>query len=344
MGDIAVTIKQIAEMAGVSRGTVDRALNQRGGVKKEVEEKILRIAKDLHYQPNAVAKALANTKKHYVIGVLLNSAGNDFFDEVKQGIFKAQKEIESFGVKLAVRVMKGFRVETQLEHIHDLFEQGIHALALTPIDDRRIIDRLNQLIGQKIPVVTFNADVEGVQKLAFIGCNYRKSGEIAGALMGMFHPQGAKVGIVTGSVKMLGHNQRIHGFNQVVKAQYPNIKVLDIVEDNDDNLQAFQEVQAMLRRFPEINALYFTAAGVRGALEAVQVMGLARKLNIITFDETPFIVEKLKEGTISATIGQQPFTQGYRAIRVLFEYLVQGRLPESAQIYTENEIKIKYSF
>ncbi len=79
---MAVTIKQIAELAGVSRGTVDRALNHRAGVKKEVAERILQIAKELNYRPNAVAKALANTNKPCLIGVLMNSDGNEFFDEV----------------------------------------------------------------------------------------------------------------------------------------------------------------------------------------------------------------------------------------------------------------------
>ena len=60
---MAVTIKEIAEYANVSRGTVDRALHGRGGVKPEVERRIRAIAENMGYKPNSVAKALSNLKK-----------------------------------------------------------------------------------------------------------------------------------------------------------------------------------------------------------------------------------------------------------------------------------------
>ena len=54
-----VTIKQIAELCGVSRGTVDRVLNNRGSVKPEKRQLVLDTARKLHYQPNPAGKALA---------------------------------------------------------------------------------------------------------------------------------------------------------------------------------------------------------------------------------------------------------------------------------------------
>lgn len=59
---MGVTLQQIAEKAGVSRGTVDRALNDRGRIKPEVAEKIKKIAEEMGYQPNRAGRALAMTK------------------------------------------------------------------------------------------------------------------------------------------------------------------------------------------------------------------------------------------------------------------------------------------
>ena len=61
---MAVTLQQIADMAGVSRGTVDRALNNRGRIRPEVEQKIKKIAKELGYQPSRAGRALAMAKKN----------------------------------------------------------------------------------------------------------------------------------------------------------------------------------------------------------------------------------------------------------------------------------------
>ena len=62
---MAVTIKQIAELAEVSRGTVDKVLNGRPGVKAETKDRVLRIAKELDYKPNYLGKALVRSKENY---------------------------------------------------------------------------------------------------------------------------------------------------------------------------------------------------------------------------------------------------------------------------------------
>ena len=80
-----VTVKQIAELAGVSRGTVDRALNGRGNVRPEIEKKILAIAQEMGYTPNRAGKALAYQRKNLSFGMIANAEGNEFFDEVLRG-------------------------------------------------------------------------------------------------------------------------------------------------------------------------------------------------------------------------------------------------------------------
>ena len=73
------TIKEIAALAGVSRGTVDRVLNDRGAVNPETAEKIRKIAKELDYKPNRAGLVLAAQKKRLKLGVILFSTGNPFF-------------------------------------------------------------------------------------------------------------------------------------------------------------------------------------------------------------------------------------------------------------------------
>ena len=65
------TIKEIAELAGVSRGTVDRVLNGRGAVSEQTERKVLEIAQALQYRPNRAGIVLAARKRNLKIGVLL---------------------------------------------------------------------------------------------------------------------------------------------------------------------------------------------------------------------------------------------------------------------------------
>ena len=91
---MATTIKMIAEMAGVSPGTVDRALYNRGRVNPEVKKKILDIATQLNYKPNAVAKGLAAINKKYKIAVILHTQINTFQREIIEGV-EEEKETEN---------------------------------------------------------------------------------------------------------------------------------------------------------------------------------------------------------------------------------------------------------
>ena len=70
---MAVTAQQIAELAGVSRGTVDRALHNRGRVNPEVAARIRQIANELGYKPNLIGQALVRTKRDFKLGAILQS-------------------------------------------------------------------------------------------------------------------------------------------------------------------------------------------------------------------------------------------------------------------------------
>ena len=96
------TMKEIAELSGVSRGTVDRVLNHRGIVNAETERKVLEIAKLLDYQPNKAGIALAAQKKKLKIGVLLFGAENPFFDEVMDGLRQKLEELSLNAVFLLI--------------------------------------------------------------------------------------------------------------------------------------------------------------------------------------------------------------------------------------------------
>ena len=73
-----VTIRQIAEESGVSRGTVDRVLNNRGKVRPEVEERVRKVAEELGYKPNLLGRALIKMKENIKIGVILQDTGTPY--------------------------------------------------------------------------------------------------------------------------------------------------------------------------------------------------------------------------------------------------------------------------
>ena len=89
---MAVTIKEIADACGVSRGTVDRALHNRGRVQPEVAERIRNVADEMGYTINVSGRALAMTGKNITIGVVLQFAETPFMQKVREGILEADRK------------------------------------------------------------------------------------------------------------------------------------------------------------------------------------------------------------------------------------------------------------
>ena len=112
---MAVTIKKIAEKSGVSRGTVDRVLNNRGNVSPDTEAIVKKVAEELGYKPNIAGKALAARKKRYNIGIILCSEGNEFFDDVMKGINRAEEESLDYGITVLMRTIKGYDARQQVQ-------------------------------------------------------------------------------------------------------------------------------------------------------------------------------------------------------------------------------------
>ena len=336
-----VTLEQIAKLAGVSRGTVDRALNNRGDVRPEVARTIREIADWLGYTPNRAGKALATRKNPLTIGVILNSAGNPFFAPMLDGIREAEREYADFGLRVLVREIGGYNARLQAAEIDSLVGVGIGALVIMPINAPLIREKLRL----DIPVITLNSDLDDCGRLAYVGCHYVHSGETAAQLLGLFTGGHACVGIVTGSIRLLGHTQRVSGFISACRRDYPDVRVADVLENNDDDDISYQAVSALLSSHPQVDALYFGAAGVDGGLRAVDEACRAgrRQPLVLCCDETETIRAAILDGRVQATVCQQPFEQGYRAVCAAFNAAVNHKTPVCDRLYTENVIKIKYN-
>lgn len=344
---MAVTIKQIAALAGVSRGTVDRVLNNRGGVSAQTQRKVREIAAGLGYSPNRVGKALAARKKPLLLGVVMPSQGNGFFDKVQEGIDSAAGELRDYGVTVEVRTMRGFDSGVQLGLIRQLEEKGVDGLAIAPINSPEIARHLEELARRDIPVVTFNSDIEGGKRLCYVGNDYLKSGQTAAGLMGLMIPGGAQVVVITGSTQMLGHNQRIQGFRRCLEEEGLGIRILDIFENGDDDFTSYELTKQAMARYPQLDAIYMTAGGVYGTCRALEDLTggtgffKGKKIRLITFDRQEHTRRYLESGILDATICQDPYIQGYRPIKILFEWLLGGKAPEAEFLYTSPDIRIK---
>ncbi|MDR7869301.1 MAG: LacI family DNA-binding transcriptional regulator [Tissierellaceae bacterium] len=335
-----MTIKEIADIAGVSRGTVDRVLNNRGNVNPETENRVKEIAQRMGYRPNRAARALATRKNPIKLGFVVPAEGNSFFDDVIKGLNKQAMKLVDYGVSIEIRTIKGFDVEKQLDIIEELINLPINGLIITPIDDEVISKKLKELSENGIPVITTNSDISNANRLCYVGSDYYKGGATAAGLMKYLIKDNGKVGIITGSLKMLGHRLRVDGFIDQIKKSKINVDIVGIKECNDDNFQSYEVAKSMLTQNPDIEALFIAAGGTEGICEAVKHLELGGKLKIICFDLIPSVKKFMKMGLVDFTISQDPEYQGWKPVELLYDYLVNEVQPQKEHYYTKTEINI----
>ena len=333
------TIKEIAAIAGVSRGTVDRVLNNRGSVNPDTARNINEVAQALGYKPNKAGLVLAAQKKKLKLGVILFSTSNPFFADVLKGIEEKSEDLESYNCTVIVKQIP-ICADAQLTAIYELVNEEVSGITLAPCNDDRVRIRINELYERGIPVITLNTDIENSKRIAYVGSHYRKSGATAAGLLKLMTEHTVQIGIITGSSDILCHTERIAGFTDTLKPYEEQMHIVSIIETHDDEIESYEQTLQLLREHPEINALFFAAGGVYGGCRAISALGLSGRLRVIAFDKADTTEQFLREGMLSAVICQQPRIQGKKPLDLLFTYLTSGELPKNEYNYTAVDIRI----
>ena len=282
---MAVTAQQIAELAGVSRGTVDRALHNRGRVNPEVAARIQRIAEELGYKPNLVGQALVKTKRDFKIGAILQSVETPTMQIVLEGLRRATDELRSSGVELIVRELHGLDEELVLENIEELTSQGIQGLAISPNNTAELRQCINGLYEQGIPVITLNSDVPGSKRICFIGMDNYRAGQTAAGLMCQMLPDNSKILPLAGHLNNTAHNNRLNGFLDTLNQQNThNLRIMPFQPCFDRNDYAHEITQHALRENPDLVGIYVASNGQEGVCQAVEEEDRKGKVKIIAFD------------------------------------------------------------
>lgn len=321
------TVKTIAELAGVSRGTVDRVLNNRTGVKPAVRARVQQIADMLDYKPNLIGKALVHMNEAVRIGIILTPEYNPFVAEIRKGIMRAYDEYRHFGLDLDIRMLTTLDPVEQYALLNKLEEQGVQAIGLIPLDDSIIRNKLNELSEKGVAIITFNSQLSGVQQLCFIGQDHIRGGSCAAGLMGRILPKHSKIAVVISSNTLACHQDRLQGFRRRLAARYPTLEIVNVVENLDRSDLAYERTVDLIGRYPDLGGIYITGGGILGLGRALSVTGKAGVIRIVSHDFVEGTEQLLCDGTLDFAIGQNPEQQGYQVVNLFFNYLVKRQQP-----------------
>lgn len=339
-------IKDIAKEVGVSIGTVDRVIHNRGRVSEETKRKIEEAMEKLNYKPNHVAQGLAiNKKKLNLCFVIMDSVKNPFFYDVKIAAGKRAEKLKQYGVNVHFCVLKpdlNNRVHLS-EEIQAVFDEadGIAAIGVTFPEVREMLGKAEK---RKVPIVFYNCCIDNMEHLAFVGCNYTDSGKLAAGLAALIGGSDARVGIFTEGLdeyrNIDSFEKRMIGFRGEIKNRYPNMIITDIQNIQPRQEQNEQMAETVLQSRPDMNVAYIVNPADYGICEAIRKADTKHRVKIITNDLVGRQKEMVENGIISATICQEPEKQGDKPLDILFKYLAYGTKPKNKNFYTKLSIHI----
>ena len=190
-----VTIKKIAEIAGVHPATVDKVLHNRPGVSDEVRERVQKLIDELGYKPNPAGRVLQQQGKEFIIAAILVKV--DALPYIRDGIEKGIREQTGLDIKIHWYLTSYSDAGQQAQYIDKAVEEKADGIIISPITSNRVREAINRASDAGIPVIVANSDIEGTRRLCYVGQDGLRASRVAGRTMGNFLRGRGRIAIIS---------------------------------------------------------------------------------------------------------------------------------------------------
>jgi len=313
-------IHQIAQLARVSIGTVDRALHGRPGINPATRQRILKIASQIGYSPNLAARALSIARANVRIGVCIPREIHYFYDQMWGGILDEERRASHLGIQFVHRPVQALG-ERDTDAFRELLQEQVDGIILTAGNPTGLTPLVNEAEEKGIRVVCVSTDAPNSRRSGIVCVEPTLNGGLAGELMAKLVPPNSGVAIVAGMLSTEDHRKKADGFARAFPKYATHGQIVGVIEGHEDVAESFQKTYDLLGRFPDLAGLYVNTVNCLPVCQALERRGLAGKVKLVATDLFPEMAAHLESGTITASIYQHPFRQSQIAVRVLADNL-----------------------
>src|SRR5215470_10227973 len=233
-------IHQIAQLARVSIGTVDRALHGRPGINPSTRQRILKIATQIGYSPNLAARALSIARPNVRVGVCIPREIHFFYDQMWGGILDEERRASHLGIQFIHRPVHALG-ERDTEAFEELVAQKVDGIILTAGNPAGLTPLIDEAEEKGIRVVCVSTDAPRSRRSSIVCVDPTLNGGIAGELMSKIVPANSQVAIVVGMLSAEDHRQKADGFTQALPKYSKDIAIVDVLEGHEDKTESFQK-------------------------------------------------------------------------------------------------------
>lgn len=330
-----ITIKEIADRAGVSRATVDRVLHERGKVSEENLAKIRKVLGETGYKYNIHTSAVSLRKAFTVAIVTPEAAKGEYWDSVHEGILKAGREYSDIDLEFLWLAYDQFS-KTSLQEAYDkALGSNPDAAIIGPGFEDITLEFCRDCDSAHIPYAFVDSQIAGTSPIASFTADQPEGGYIAGKILGNITPTGSRICVFSASyednAKAYNASRRLQGLLCYFKDSPRLLPPANV--DMHNHGEGLTQIKDYLLCHEDIAGIAVLNSRGHLVAEALKELGRSGTVRLVAFDCTDRNKECLSDGSISVLLSQQPETQGFNAVKSIIEYLLYRKVDMQAAFH-----------
>jgi len=317
------TVAEIARLARVGTATVDRVLNDRGGVRDSTRQRVEQAKAAIEH-----GAAPQGRKRPWRFKILLPDFAGASTDLLAQCF-------QEFGTRGNATIECVFtrKMEPALlaRKLNACAGHGLDAVAFQALDDPRVHDAVDYLHSLNIPTLALLSGIANPHLLGTVGMDNRAAGRTAGYMMGRLTRQRGSVAIVTGGQLYRIHEEREMGFRAALRTGFGHIVNAVVLVGRDEADANHEVVTDALRNHPDLVGIYNVGGGSEGIARAMREAGVSDEIIFIGHNLTERTRSYLLDGTMDIVLHLNMRDVADHAVETLIAHL--ERKPFAPRIF-----------
>jgi LacI family transcriptional regulator len=341
-----ITINDIARRTGLSKGTVDRVLHNRGEVSKKSYAKVMEVIQELGYEPNVYASLLAKGGSQLVAVLIPAHEPGSFWELAASGIEKAAEGTVTIGIHIEPFEYNQYDIESFRDACTRVLEARPAGVVLAPLFHDETLVFAARLQEEGIPYVFIDSKPDTDNYLAYFGMPLYKSGYLcADQLTGGREnvPSVLMVRVMRDRLQQSDPTiNRRAGFMDYMLEHSPECTLGNLFIDPTDPDGTYRKLDTWFGEHPDVRHIVMFNSRVHLIVPWLEAHPLPGR-RVVGFDNLAANLAALRRGTVTSLIAQHPDDQVRHAVDTLAEYILRKKLPPKKDNFMHMDILTRYN-
>ena len=328
-------IKDIAIRAGVSTGTVDRVLHNRGKVSDDALAKVKAVLDEIDYKPNLIARTLGSKKSFTIAAIIPKQEDDPYWSQSIAGVEQAEKEWNQYGIKIKTYLFEKLNGSSFIKNTLAALNDAPEGILIAPIFLHEARAFFKYWKENNTPYILFNTNLKEANPLCFIGQNLYESGKLAGELMLIGQQKNAKLIVlhIDEDVKNSPHlTAKENGFRNYCELS-PLMPEVVSINLSHAKLSSIEDSIKELSNDLAVKGIFVTTSKETSIVASFVEKYKRTDIRLIGYDLLEQNLVHLKTGTIRFLINQNPKRQASLGIGHLANHLLFKKSPPPLELF-----------